>query len=401
MSVPGLITPGSPSTAPARRGAALGWLAIVAGLVAVGTIGAVLVGGSTWTQRDALDPESAAPDGTRALASILSEQGVQVRVVRSHTRAIAELAAAEATLVLPDAPALSDDALAALTDAAAEVVLIDPRSRSLRLLAPDATAVGVADDALVAPACAVPEAVRAGAIRPRTVYTAGAVAQCYPVAGGAALLVADEVPASSGRTQRISAVDGAALFTNAHLGEDGNAALALGLLGHRQTLIWYVPSVADSDLAPLAPSLGELTPPWVSPVAVVLLAAALAAALWRGIRFGPLVSERLPVTVRGDETTRGRAHLYERSGDLAHAALLLRRGTRTRIARLLGLSGSAPADDVADALCTLTGHAREDVHDVLAGRTPTTRRELDELHHRLQALERDARTGLHSERNDR
>lgn len=389
------------STSSARRGSILGWIAIVAGLIAVGIVGASIVGGGEWSQRESLDPESAAPTGTRALARILAEQGVEVRVVRSHEQAAAELRDGAATLVLPDAPALSDDAISALAAPAADVVLIDPRSRTLRLIADGANAVGVADDALVQPQCSVPEAQRAGAIRPRTVFLAADAAQCYPAAGGFALLVRETVRSDVPGTQRVSAVDGAALFTNEHLAEDGNAALALGLMGRNATLVWYVPSVADTDLDPASPSLGELTPPWVSPVIVLMLVAAVAAALWRGIRFGPLVGERLPVTVRGEETTRGRAHLYARSGDTAHAASLLRHGARVRIARLLGLSGSSSAAEVADALASVSVSPREEARTILDGAPPTSRRDLDELHDRLRRLEAAARSALHPERNNR
>lgn len=388
-----LPTPG------ARRGSALGWIAIVAGLIAVGIVGASIVGGSEWSQRESLDPESAAPTGTRALARILADQGIDVRIVRSHEQAAAALRETAATLVLPDAPALSDDAIATLTAPAADVVLIDPRSRTLRLIADGANAVGVADDALVQPQCSVPEAQRAGAIRPRTVFIGTDAAQCYPAAGGYALLVRETVRPDAPGTQRVSAVDGAALFTNEHLAEDGNAALALGLMGRNATLVWYVPSVADTNLDPANPSLGELTPPWVSPVIVLALAAAVAAALWRGIRFGPLVGERLPVAVRGEETTRGRAHLYARSGDTAHAASLLRHGARVRIARLLGLSGSSSVSDVADALASASVTSREDARSILDGAPPPSRRDLDELHDRLRRLEAAARAALHPERN--
>lgn len=392
---------GAESPAPStRRGSALGWIAIVAGLIAVGIAGASILGGGEWAQREALDPESAAPSGTRALAQILADQGIDVRVVRTHQHALTQLRDTAATLVLPDAPALSDEAISALTVPASDVVLIDPRSRTLRLIADGANAVGVADDALVQPQCSVPEAQRAGPIRPRTVFIAADAAQCYPAAGGSALLVRETVRTDAPGTQRVSAVDGAALFTNEHLADDGNAALALGLMGRNATLVWYVPSVADTDLDPLNPSLGELTPPWVSPVIALALAAAVAAALWRGIRFGPLVAERLPVTVRGEETTRGRAHLYARSGDTAHAALLLRHGSRVRIARLLGLSGASSAAEVADALASMAVSSRDEARATLDGPPPLSRRDLDDLHDRLRRLEAATRAALNPERNN-
>ena len=61
------------------------------------------------------------------------------------------------------------------------------------------------------------------------------------------------------------------------------------------------------------------------PVIVLLLTAGLAAAIWRGRRFGPLVPERLPVTVRAAETTEGRARLYAHARDAVYSALATER----------------------------------------------------------------------------
>lgn len=375
-----------------RRATIWTWVVIGVTLIAVGSAGAVITQASQTTTHDRLDPQSAAPGGAQALARVLSDQGVDVIITHSYLEATNRLNDGPATLVLPDTPALSDDAITSLAAASADLVLVDPRARSLRLIAPDARAVGVADDSLISPDCFVDDATRAGAIRPHTVFDSAAAARCYPAAGGYAVLVA---PRPNGRAV---AVDGMALFTNEVIASDGNAALALNLLGARDRLIWYVPSLADSDLEPLTPSLGDLTPPWVTPAIVLLLAAGVTAALWRGIRFGPLVSERLPVVVRGEETTRGRAYLYRRSRDYGHQANLLRRGACTRIARTLGLASTASAEEIAAALAQASGLSASSVHDVLAGPAPTNSRDLEALPARLEHLELAARTALHPER---
>ncbi len=54
-------------------------------------------------------------------------------------------------------------------------------------------------------------------------------------------------------------------------------------------------------------------PPGSSPRSPCCSAPGIAAAFWRGRRFGPLVVENLPVTVRASETMLGRARLYEKS----------------------------------------------------------------------------------------
>ena len=185
----------------------------------------------------------------------------------------------------------------------------------------------------------------------------------------------------------MAAVDGRAVFTNEHLAEAGNAALAVNLLGRHPTLVWYMPSIADSDLAAGDPTLGELTPPWVSPVIVLLLTAGVAAAIWRGRRFGPLVAERLPVTVRAAETTEGRARLYAHARDAVHAADQLRIGALGRLGRMLGLGPSASAPEIADAAAARTGFDRGAVRGILIDELPRTDADLVDLDRRLRSLE--------------
>ncbi|MFP3821739.1 hypothetical protein SB658_23880, partial [Bacillus sp. SIMBA_008] len=91
-------------------------------------------------------------------------------------------------------------------------------------------------------------------------------------------------------------------------------------------------SFGDTDIEGQSPdTLGSLTPPWVTPVILLLLAAGVAAAIWRGQRFGPLVAETLPVTVRASETMHGRARLTAKAGDAPHAGQALRDGAQRRL----------------------------------------------------------------------
>lgn len=60
--------------------------------------------------------------------------------------------------------------------------------------------------------------------------------------------------------------------------------------------------------------------------------AAVLAAVWRARRLGPLVPEKLPVTVPAAETTEGHARLYEQAHARDRAAAVLRSATRTRLA---------------------------------------------------------------------
>jgi hypothetical protein len=379
-----------------RRRRITTWIAIAAVLVGVGIAGSVLGGIGEWTERDVLDPESAGPNGTRALVEILRERGVEVVIVRDRAAATAALAEAPATLALADPAALTDDGLTAVTDAAADVVLLDPRARTLRVLLPGSTTYGVGPGSAVEPECDLAEGQRAGAITPGALYQPGSqTVACYPTGGGYGLL------ASEAEGSRVVAVDGRALLSNEHLAEAGNAALAVNVLGRHPRLVWYMPGIGDTDLPAGDPTLGELTPPWVSPVIVLLLVSGVAAAIWRGRRFGPLVTERLPVTVRAAETTEGRGRLYAQARDALHAADQLRIGTLGRLGRMLGLGPSASADEIADAAAARTGADRGAVRGILIDEIPHTDAELVALDQRLRALEEAVHTAVRPERNTR
>lgn len=383
--------------APVRRRsrAAVGWIVLVAALVVIGLFGTTIVYGG-WTQRDAFDPESPAPDGTRALVRVLEAQGVTVTVARDLAAAERALTESPGTLVMRDAPELSDDALRSLTARARDVVLVEPRSRSLDVLLGGSALAGVVDERTVDPACDVAAAEAAGPARVGELYLPGdGVTGCYPADDGFGVLVA------GGDGSSVAAVDGVTVLTNRALPRDGNAALAVGLLGRSSSLVWYVPSPEDADTGAAAPTIGDLTPPWVSPALVLLLIAGLAAALWRGRRFGPLVVERLPVTVRASETTEGRARLYAASGDAAHALAELRHATRRRLAGLLGLSPRVPAEQLADAVAERVSAERAVVRGILIDDLPRTDRDLVAASDRLRDLETSVRATLRTERTPR
>lgn len=388
---PAAPAPPAPRDVPrdTRRRRVIAWLAIGAFTALIGLAGALLSGIGGWVERDRLDPESAGPDGTAALVAVLRDHGVDVTVTRERTTTLDRLDDGPTTLVIPDSPFLTDDALAELFDAADHVVLIDPRARGVDLLLPGASAGGVAPAQAVAPACDVGAAVRAGDVVPGRVLESGSsnADGCYPVGDAYGLLVRMDADRS------VAAFDGHGLLTNDSLAENGNAALALNLMGRLPNLAWYVPSPGDSDVSD-EPSLGELTPGWVTPAVVLLVASALAAALWRGRRFGPLVAERLPVTARATETMEGRGRLYERGRDAVHAADALRLGTLERLRRALALPPAASAAHIADASAGLVGISPRDARRVLIEDEPATEADLLRLSDALRGLEDGVVAGI-------
>lgn len=376
-----------------RRRTIGAWAAIVAGLVVLGVVAAAIGSIARTPTAGLLDPEAATPEGARALVHVLRDHGVDVRPVSSRADAEAALAGGGTLAVAGTAP-LSDDALEQIVARSDDVVLLDPSARDLRLLMNGAEPAGIGDT-VAAPSCAVAEAERAGEIDPVRVYAPGdeQTVACYPSGDGSGLLVRERDGA------RVVALDATTLFTNQALAERGNAALAANLLGGRDTLVWYVPAIADSDLAG-GMSLGELTPEWVTPAMVVLALAAVAAGVWRGRRFGPLVAETLPVTVRAEETTVGRARLYQRSSARTHALDRLRLATLDRLASRLALGTAASVDEISDAVAARLGADRAAVRAVLRDATAGTDRELVDLAEALRGLEDAVTATLHPERKN-
>ncbi|BAJ73496.1 hypothetical protein MTES_0532 [Microbacterium testaceum StLB037] len=386
----------APVTAHPRRRAALGWIALAVGLLLIGLVGTTLVYGG-WKEKGLLDPESPAPDGARALVRILEQQGVTVTVARDRATAERALAGSDATLVMRDAPMLSDATLSSLAERARDVVLVEPRSRALDVLMNGSALGGFAADRAADPGCDLPAPEAAGTARTGELMVPGqGVDGCYRVDGDFGLLSWET---SDGRT--VTALDGTSTMTNAALPLDGNAALAIGTLARTGTVVWYVPSPSDADAGTAPQTLGDLTPPWVTPAILLLFLSGLVAAIWRGRRFGPLVTERLPVMVRANETTEGRARLYAAAGDAPHALDELRRAARGRLVRVMGLATHTPPEQVADAVAERLGADRGAMRGILITDTPTTDRDLVAASDRLRDLETSVRAALSTERTTR
>lgn len=314
-----------------------------------------------------LDPGSAGPGGSRALARLLAEQGVRVEPVTSS----ADVAARGATLLVTS-PALVDDAtLRTLTAEAASVVLVAPDQRALDAVAPGMTAGGTLPTTARAPGCALTGAVAAGpATLGGTAYRAPVT--CY-----------DGALAASGSLTVLGSGDP---LTNTALADEGNAALALRLLGGHDRLTWYLPAAGDPGLRTGQESLHDLLPDgWVFGALQLGVSAALFA-LWRARRLGPVVTEPLPVVVRAAETVEGRARLYHRAGARDHAAEALRRATRDRLRPALGLPADAEPEAVLAALAARTGR---DAREVLYGPPPADDAALVRLAGSLDALENE------------
>ena len=364
------------------------WVLAAAFLVIVAVAGIALTGSavSRGTPFSATNP---GPIGSMAVAEVLRQRGVDVRVAGSLGAARAALSgSSNSTLFLVDPGNYLDDAqLRGITGLARDLVVLTPGFAQLRAIAPEIAQAGTVTRAALRSGCSLPAAARAervsGAGRGYRVIGQGADATtCF----GSGSKVFSLIRLESG-SHTVTVLGTSDAFSNEHVAERGNAALALNLLGANPRLVWYLPTIDDSAVAG-GPSIAELTPVWVSPVLALLVIVAIVAAFWRGRRMGPLVIENLPVTVRASETMEGRARLYQKGAARLRALDALRVGTIDRLAAQCGLPRLASVDDVIAAVAQLTASDPLEVRSLLLDDAPRTDRDLVRLSDRLFELER-------------
>ncbi|MET9143383.1 DUF4350 domain-containing protein [Streptomyces sp. NPDC004042] len=388
--------PPATSTSPTARQTWTRARGILLALLILLAAGLVLAALRSGDRHGRLDPRSADPHGSRAVAALLADQHVSIRVVTGLDAARAA-AGPDTTLLVTVPDLLTRDQQSRLRAATAgtggRTVLVAPGAPSLDRLAPGVTADAAPGfDTVLAPGCALPAARRAGAaeLGDGIRYSATARADsCYPSDGLPTLL---RIPqAAHGDTVVLGAPD---ILYNNRLDQQGNASLALQLLGSRPHLVWYLPSLDDAS----APDSGErgffdlLPSGWLWGTLQLFIAAAVAA-LWRARRFGPLVPEKLPVAIRASETTEGRARLYRKVNARDRAATALRSATRTRLAPLVGVptTQAHTPEALLPALSARLDDGAQPLHDLLFGPPPGDDAALVSLADRLDALEREVR----------
>ncbi|WP_432083135.1 DUF4350 domain-containing protein [Streptomyces sp. WAC 04229] len=373
------------------RGVALALVLLLAGAVAIAVV-------RSGDHHGELDPRSADPSGSRAVAELLADRGVSTRVV--STLDDARAATGPDTTLLVAAPDLLTERQqarlrSAVTGSGGRTVLVAPGGSAVERLVPGVTAdPALSFDSTLAPACDLPAARRAGTadtggLRYSTHLEADA---CYPSRRLATLLRVPDTSAEGtpGDTVVLGARD---ILVNDRLDDHGNASLALQLLGSRDHLVWYLPSLSDVPDPDEERSFFDLLPSgWLWGTLQLFIAAALAA-LWRARRLGPLVPEKLPVAIRASETVEGRARLYRKANARDRAAAALRSATRTRLAPLVGVPVSQ-AHTPESLLPALSAHLHGDgqsLHTLLFGPPPGDDAALIALADQLDALESEVR----------
>jgi hypothetical protein len=372
-----LVPPG-PAAAPGRLRRHRASLVIGAFLL-LAVVVAVWLGTGTRTATP-MDPDNPGPDGARALAQVLGDEGVDVVTARdADTLDATDTDGATVLVVLPYY--LGDSTLDRLLEhtRAADRLVVAGAGPGLT------TAFGVDDSSRVP----LGNGREAGCTAYDGLRIEVDTATAYP---GRGCWAGERGAVLTEPRDGLVLFGGEDALTNDQVLRADNAAIALRLLGRDERLVWYVPSL-DDLVADDGVSLRSLLPDALLPGLVLVLLAMVAVVLWRGRRLGPLAAEPLPVVVRAVETTRSLGRLYRRGNDRAHAADALRRAARTRLAERLRLGSSAPADAVVREVARRTDRREEDLAHLLApgGDVPSTDRDLITLANDLAELDREVR----------
>jgi hypothetical protein len=363
------------------------WIVLGSALLLVTAAAAIAsVGGPA---DDPLDPTNPRPTGSRAVFEVLRQQGVDVHATTSLATTTAAITdPRDTTIVFYDATGILGSAQRAqLLDLAQNLIVVMPSGSAIQDFAPGVDVTSELSGTVRKAGCDLPAAVAAKTILSTgeqfTVTSDVDAITCFTQNGESALVQLDV-----GDTT-VTLLGAGHVLMNGDILKEGNAALALNLLGSTGELVWYIPGSADLAADGSAQTLGQLSPDWVIPLTSLLALAALAAIVWRSRRFGPLVIENLPVVVRSSETMEGRARLYERGNDRLHALDALRVATVSRLAVTCGLPRRATVTEVVDAVAALTGRDRSAVAGILIDARPSSDAELVRLSDELLRLEAD------------
>ena len=375
----GDVVAGAPEGRPpatSLRGRVRRWAPWVV-LALVAAVVATLLSGAP--SGEPLGPDNPGPDGARALARVLADQGVDVDVVQGSSTLLDHQVTAGTTVLLPHTAYLDETSGRALVEHVRQadrlvVVVPDAGAEPGTVLGLDVD-VNLAGGAPREPDCDSPLTRPGDVLRTWDVQLEAdgedrsTTTACYPPtrghgAGGAREGALLTFPAAAGRPEIVLVGFGSAL-TNRHVTEGAHAALGLRLLGGSEELLWVLPHPGDVGAEAAPTSLWEALPRSMTPAVVLLGAAVLTLALWRGRRLGPVVTEPLPAVVHAAETTRNRGRLYRQARDRTHALAALQAGARRRLGPRLGLPAATAPDDLVRAVAEATGRPAEEVRRLL------------------------------------
>jgi hypothetical protein len=328
--------------------------------------------------------------GFRAVRRVLERDGVAV--TQTSDLSLVRAATSGTTVGVFVGEYLSDAQIEALRETPADVVLFAVeyyyRSGIETLFDNDINISYDNIDAydLLAPACDDADAVAAASISGFTKGIsvdsgAGAYTKCYPTRYDSFAYVY-----KTDGNRKLAVISSPDFLANNAITEDGNAALALRVLGKHPKLLWYRP-LDESQSSSRGEGQWALLPPGTYYVLWMCAVAALGAALWRGRRFGKLIQEPLPVSVPSSESTSGLGRLYRQAQARGHSAAALRAATLSRLAKRYGLSPSDPPNAIVERLSAALGTPIPELQYLFYGPEPDTDAELAALADQLKNLE--------------
>jgi len=333
------------------------------------------------------NPESAAPDGYKALALLLKSEGVSVDpVTAEHATATTATAQPGLVLFIP-APQFTSaaqlESFEAAASAGATVVFGEPRtepsgmaalstvdSQYLASTPADPVPPGFCNIAAlqglgpIDAAFAVP--IQAGESEPGE--------SCYGLQGDQFLIRQQAVG-----TGKIITLASPYLWVNARLQPDkesgglplDNAATALRLLLQNsqvttssqqpQRLVMVSAQPSDGVAANGTQTPIQLLPTGVKLFLIQLAAAFCLFAWWKGRRLGKPISETTPVEIAGSELVVAVGDLLRRKGNPERAAKSLRRETCRVLCSRLGLPPDVPKSVLALRLAQLTSRDQQEI----------------------------------------
>jgi hypothetical protein len=382
-----------PAASPGSRRGRVVWvvaLLLVAGLVATAV---TLVVQRSEHRGSPLDPANPGREGAQAVARVLDDHGVSVRVARGqHALLDGPRPDGGTTVVVTEPDQLSGQTAETLLDRvrqARRLVLVQPSPFVLSALRLPVTAEGGPSPAAAVEAACGLDGLSAGDTVTPGGRSYGSSApdavECFGFGQGAALVA---LPATAERPEVVVLGDGA-ILRNSEVTRLDNAGVALRMLARGEQLVWYVPSILDVSDLDTTPT--SEVPKAVGPLVVLAVLALLALMLWRGRRFGPLVTEPLPAVVKAIETTQSRGRLYRKARDTGRAAQALRERSARRLATYLGLPPASTGAVVATAAAAAAQRDPQTVHALLTGPAPSTEAALLTLANDLSDLEKEVR----------
>ena len=369
------------------------------GLIFAALVAAVLA--STPTKDAALlSLNNPGDDGARATGEILRGRGLDVRqITRLGAARIATPPDTTLAIALPSQ--LIDYQVESVLTYPGNIVFIGVSPELLAAIDPGLRSAETPDTTLRGAGCSDPDATAAGRVSSggSEIDATGldGAEVCFrgaPGVGPFAVLERD------GRT--ITLLSDATLPMNGNLTDYGNAALVFRSLGKHPNLVWYLGNPLDTSTLTYAHSSGagsgnggdgvepsaDFLPPGTGTALYALAIAVLIAAVWRGRRMGPLVTEALPVVVPSSETTRGRARLYRRARAYGRASASLRAAAAERMGRRLGVPRGGDAATLIRAVARATGREPVAVERLVYGPPPGGEHAMMDLVQELDTLER-------------